>query len=197
MGLAASQARLLLLTARKSDLEFRAQQITNAEMVLAMQTEEVARKYSNALSNQCLKKIDKGTETNISAETIETLLAGTGLIGKQKVGDQWVEVTADKNYSAENLALMYQTGVFDFFTESGEQCGIGSNTQISIGYYQDDDAAAEAEYRRATSALQVKEKRLQMELQQVESQQKACETEMESVKKVIEKNIEKTFKVFS
>lgn len=34
MGLAASQARLLLLTARKSDLEYRAQQITNTEMVL-------------------------------------------------------------------------------------------------------------------------------------------------------------------
>ena len=43
MGLAASQARLLLLTARKSDLEYRAQQITNAEMILAMQTETVAR----------------------------------------------------------------------------------------------------------------------------------------------------------
>ena len=41
MGLAASQARLLLLTARKSDLEYRAQQITNTEMILAMQTEQM------------------------------------------------------------------------------------------------------------------------------------------------------------
>ena len=51
MGMAASQARLLTLTARKSDLEFRAQQITNSEMILAMQTEVAAKEYSNAMSN--------------------------------------------------------------------------------------------------------------------------------------------------
>ena len=65
MGLAASQARLLLLTARKSDLEFRAQQITNAEMILAMQTEEIARTYSNKLSNQTLRYIDQASQTEI------------------------------------------------------------------------------------------------------------------------------------
>ena len=54
MGLAASQARLLLLTARKSDLEYRAQCITNTEMILAMQTEAVARRYSERISNQAL-----------------------------------------------------------------------------------------------------------------------------------------------
>ena len=36
-----------------------------------------------------------------------------------------------------------------------------------------------------------------MDLQQIEAQQKACESEMDSVKKVMDKNIEKTFKVFS
>ena len=40
MGLAASQARLLLLTSRKSDLEYRAQQITNSIMILAQQNKQ-------------------------------------------------------------------------------------------------------------------------------------------------------------
>ena len=80
---------------------------------------------------------------------------------------------------------------------TGEVISLSANNGFTEAYYTDDDADAEAEYKRATAAIQVKEKRLQMELQQVESQQKACETEMESVKKVIEKNIEKTFKVFS
>ena len=52
MGMSASQARLLLLTARKSDLEYRAQQITNAEMILAMQTETVAREYSIKINDR-------------------------------------------------------------------------------------------------------------------------------------------------
>lgn len=55
MGMAASQARLLTLTARKSDLEFRAQQITNSEMILAMQTEVAAKEYSNASQIQNIK----------------------------------------------------------------------------------------------------------------------------------------------
>ena len=46
MGLAASQARALLLVARKSDIEYRMQCLTQRKMVLAMQTEQIARDYS-------------------------------------------------------------------------------------------------------------------------------------------------------
>ena len=66
-----------------------------------------------------------------------------------------------------------------------------------VGYDTSDDAEADAVYRQKTAALQVKEKRLQMELQQIEAQQKACESELDSVKKIMDKNIERTFKVFS
>ena len=80
MGLAASQARLLLLTARKSDLEFRAQQITNAEMILAMQTEEIARTYSNKLSNQTLRYIDQASQTEIEVTAANlSNLSATGM----------------------------------------------------------------------------------------------------------------------
>ena len=54
MGLAASQCRLLLLTARLSDTEFRAQMISARRMALATQTEQIARDYSEALNNRAL-----------------------------------------------------------------------------------------------------------------------------------------------
>ena len=54
MGLAASQARLLLLTARKTDLEYRAQMICQRKTMLAMQTEELATNYSRALNDRKL-----------------------------------------------------------------------------------------------------------------------------------------------
>lgn len=57
MGLAASQARLLVLTARKSDLEFRAQNITNRKLLLSAQTEQIAMDYSRALSNKQMRFI--------------------------------------------------------------------------------------------------------------------------------------------
>ena len=79
MGMAASQARLLTLTARKSDLEYRAQQITNSEMILAMQTEVAAKEYSNAMSNT---KYQVNTYTNDTAkETIWADMTAEQLFG--------------------------------------------------------------------------------------------------------------------
>lgn len=50
MGLASSQARLLLLTARKSDLEYRSQMISQRKILLAMETEQLATDYTRSLS---------------------------------------------------------------------------------------------------------------------------------------------------
>ena len=54
MGLAASQARLLSLTARIHDVEYQAQMIQSAKMQLALQEDEVYRKYNEALDEQTL-----------------------------------------------------------------------------------------------------------------------------------------------
>ena len=256
MGFAASQARLLLLTARKSDLEFRAQQITNAEMMLAMQTEEVAREYSAKLSNQTLKFIDQGDGSKMKELSASQLNAVSGLIlqeygGKDANGNpiwnDWKsnatttttttytgtdndgnpqtfteaeytqalnegkitaenftpktitsESKATNDYSAPQLLQGLQNGSLRIMDATGTvEVDAFNGTTFAVTYNTADDAAADAEYRTKTAALQVKEKRLQMDLQQVEAQQKACESEMDSVKKVMDKNIEKTFKVFS
>ncbi|MBR2068315.1 MAG: hypothetical protein IJ877_01005 [Candidatus Gastranaerophilales bacterium] len=55
MGLSASQGRMLLLTARKSDLEFRAQQISQRRLILSQQLEEIAMEYEEATSNRQMK----------------------------------------------------------------------------------------------------------------------------------------------
>lgn len=55
MGLASSQARMLLLTAQKSDLEYRAQMINQRKLNLGMRTQELAQKYSKAMSNRKLE----------------------------------------------------------------------------------------------------------------------------------------------
>ena len=54
MGLAASQARLLSLTARIHDVEYEAQQIQNAKLQLALQEDAVYQKYMDALDKQTL-----------------------------------------------------------------------------------------------------------------------------------------------
>lgn len=55
MGMAASQARLLTLTARLADNELRSQTINNAKMRLATQSSQASENYITALNNATLK----------------------------------------------------------------------------------------------------------------------------------------------
>ncbi|MCQ2957727.1 MAG: hypothetical protein MJ180_02370 [Candidatus Gastranaerophilales bacterium] len=55
MGLAASQARYLALTARKSDLEYQSQTINSRRIQLAYKTAEIAREYSEGMNNSRIK----------------------------------------------------------------------------------------------------------------------------------------------
>ena len=249
MGLAASQARLLLLTARKSDLEYRAQQITNSEMILAMQTEQVAREYSTKISDQPLYHIDAlstdQATVQVSAQwlkdqgykvmllegndpengfyewsstyTNNTEMVHKGLNGEASIPDSVyntlseeekkkydatpVEVTRtdrrSDNLTGYQILEAYNRGTLKIYTADGQDIDLNGNNSFTQSYYTDNDREAEAEYERKTASIQVKEKRLQNDLNQVETQQKACDTEIDSVKKVMEKNIERTFKVFS
>lgn len=218
MGLAASQARLLLLTARKSDLEYRAQQITNSLMILAQQTEEVAREYSVKISNQTVifQGIDKDqTTTKFSASTISSLSDVNGAyklkirIDTGKVdenGDpvyEWVDWDDKKfiDYKGYQILEGYNNGTMQivYTNQDGqeEKIDLNGNNGFVTTYYTDDDKEAEAEYNTKIASIQVKEKRLQNDLNQVQTQQKACDTEIDSVKKIMDKNIERTFKVFS
>ena len=49
MGMAASQARLLSLTNRLNDVEFKAQQLQAQKIALATQKDELYQRYSDAL----------------------------------------------------------------------------------------------------------------------------------------------------
>ena len=58
MGMAASQARLLTITARLADNELKSQSINNAKMRLATQSSQASEKYINAL-NQIFPMINR------------------------------------------------------------------------------------------------------------------------------------------
>ena len=50
MGMSASQARLLSITSRMNDIEYKSQQVANIKMRLASESEQVATDYTNALN---------------------------------------------------------------------------------------------------------------------------------------------------
>ena len=198
MGLAASQARLLLLTARKSDLELRAQQITNTEMILAMQTEKIAQEYSNKISNK-VTMMQTSTDMNDATYNQSVIMTYEELI-KAGYTLQYANGDAYDNEGNSTAWLQDQIQKGDIIILSattGEEVGITGSSNFYQTYYTEDDDAATAEYESKMDQIQTKEKKLQIDLNQIENQQKACDTEIDSVKKVIEKNIERTFKTFA
>ena len=94
MGMAASQARLLSITARIHDVEFQAQSIQHAKIQLATQSDQVYQKYLEALDDATL------TLTSIDADSgVKTTLPATfnNLCSKKKL------LAADgNNYALKN-----------------------------------------------------------------------------------------------
>ena len=77
MGMAASQARLLTLTARLHDVEFEAQTIQNAKLKLADTEDAIYQKYLDALdATQITGKIMNGIETSQVFATFDNLCGG-------------------------------------------------------------------------------------------------------------------------
>ena len=85
MGLAASQARLLSLTARIHDVEYQAQRIQAAKLQLATLEDEVYRKYNEALDATTLTFQD--TQGNRIAANFNNL-SGAGSINNNIAGNK-------------------------------------------------------------------------------------------------------------
>ena len=105
MGLAASQARILLLTAKNDSLELQAQLISNERLLLSQEQEGIANKYSDATSNtvyKCLVNdpLDKDNKTGSTTKvmTLESLAesysGGTGEKIYVKYGDKFIGASA-------------------------------------------------------------------------------------------------------
>ena len=71
----------------------------------------------------------------------------------------------------------------------GADTSISGDENITTTYDTSDDAAAQAKYDQKMARIQVKEKQLQIDLEQIKNQQKACDTEIDSIQKIIDKNI--------
>lgn len=95
MGLAASQARLLLLTAKNDALELAAQMVEQERLILAQEQETIAQEYSDKTTNQIYVARVTNADGSTSEETLtlDTLAKSLGVTG----GEGKAIVIADAN----------------------------------------------------------------------------------------------------
>ncbi len=243
MGLSASQARFLQLTARRSNVEYQAQQINFQRLQWSDKLEAASMKYQDATTNRTLTfAFNTGSEIqdvdvtytnyknymNQQLDGLSTsqqkyyLVSSTG--NKMVVGNEEdmetmitqsngkfssddfmivpdldnVEVFQDaiKNgtYYFATLEESAETGEDVFNIQGWESLGGGA---ISDELDKTDDTEAEAEYEQMQTKIQNIDKKLEMQLNQLETERSAIQTEIESISKVIDDNVESSFKTFS
>lgn len=247
MGLSASQARFLELTARKSNIEYQAQQINFERTQLATYLTNASLKYNEKMSNQKLIfSYNDGTGGNAvditynnyknymnqqmkglnsasqqlflisssgkkivvsNEQEIQDMMAKNMDGGKSKFKESDFIIAPDLD-DVDNFQQAIRDGVYFFGTYSkDEETGEArfstyswdtvQSGAIKETYDVSDDKVAEAEYNRIESEVQLKDKKLALELDRLESEREEIQTELEAVQKVIDDNVEAGFKVFS
>ena len=179
MGIAASQARYLYLTARQTNVEFEGQQINQARTNLANEQAGIFREM-----------------LDIEAPIVPTLYQITerinGWAGQTPPGPNVEDYAGetDPEYMADmSIWLAYVNGGEDVQAAYDEAMNVYNNEKL--------------EYERALDVMNAKsdeihqkDQVLELQLRQLDTEQETIVTELESVKKVIDKNIEIVFKTF-
>ena len=218
MGMSASQARLLSITARMNDVEYKSQQISNTKVRLADESEQVANEYTKALNKTKLTFNSYDKQGN----AVKYSLNSANLANITTVDENGTNVPRFKLIKADGS----QEGVPDVFSESQlyemlesgeymlqeytkktdadgtEQTGwfntsTSSNTQLAVESDSTELAKAEAEYNAKTLKINNKEKLLDNDLKALDTEHSALKTEQDSIKSLIKDNVDKTFNLFS
>ena len=205
MGMSASQARLLSITARMTDIEYKSQQISNTKIRLADESEQVAEDYTKALNKQKLTKTvwDTNTQQMTRVSLSPSNLASYDMALRAKDGSS-VDMTKMQGITASEMYDMIQSGEFYLVstTETDEndkpkQLSVDGTNTLAIESDSTDLAKAEAEYNAKTAKINTKEKLLDNDLKSLDTEHTALKTEMDSVKSLIKDNVDKTFNLFS
>lgn len=286
MGLSASQARFLQLTARRSDTEYQAQQINFERLQLANKLSDISQNYQDKTTNRKLtysfnngegtqqidltynnyknymnqqgdgitttqkkyflvsssgnkivvsskEDMEKIIEANYSPQKVEydsqydeNGVPIEGLKESTKKDEDGNDVTyyykefnkpsfeesdfliVEDLDKVDNFQNAIKEGIyffatwekdentqeFKFDTQSWEGLGGGAISDIVD---TTDDAAAEAEYDNEKTKVQSLDKKLELELDRLETERNALQTEIDAVSKVLKDNVEKTFNTFN
>ena len=107
MGMAASQARLLSITSRMNDVEFKSQSISNTKIRLADESEQVANAYTKALNKQKLTMTNYATGQAVVTNVTVNSLCQPGSPFKLKTRSEKIVVPSNVKKNFDNSAKLW------------------------------------------------------------------------------------------
>ena len=188
MGLAASQARLLLLTAKNDALELVAQQIENERLILAQEQELIAQEYTDATSDEIkIVRVNQPdgatTQESLTLESLAKSLQGKSIVIADADGTPLISARA--NHKDGDWEINYDIIVDSQFVFENKDIADEIETQ------KNNELAASKRadvYNVATAKLdKIKEKRDDLEKDDTkEAEYQKCVTAYNNLKAAIE-----------
>jgi len=227
MGMSASQGKLLMLTARTHDLEFKAQMLTQRRLSLASQSLEASQQYERATTNRefLFSTKDSGNAPRLTYSNVVNSYQDGGLGYRLKDADGYLIVDKMPDNIDPNSADLYKVianindpNVLEAGLRNGawfleqpirqteddssistrwEKISVAEVASIDDALKTSDDTVAGIKYSITKQQIESQDKALDIEQKALETEHKAVETERESIAKVIMKNVETSYKAFN
>jgi hypothetical protein len=212
MGLSSSQARLLTLTARMHQIEYKAAKVEAMKLQMANESREAYDEYLDALDKTKIQRKtiqSDGTATFVDVSSLQDLKDAGVYLYDMKAGkyvDTNGSITIDNEVitiNSESIANLINSGQFVLVTKNtdtptAEQfTSVSTNTNLQEVADEIDIRKAEAKYEANMRRIDAKDRKYDTDLAALDNERNAIKQEMETLKTVAKDNVERTFKLFS
>ena len=226
MGISSNQARFLILTGRKCDIEYRMQNICQRRLAIANETQRASQMYNDAMSNRKLfinemsagsqfGGLTQGDDLSTVAELTATSLNENGywivdtdepenyqLFQNINGGTDDNEAHLEEYLRSGRYKLVREADVYtqnptNFDGKNYEFVDWRNVPIISDALDTSDDAEAQTNYDRTIRDLNEQDKILEMEMQKLDTEYTAVNAERDSLTKILDTNVRGSFKYFS
>lgn len=201
MGLAATQTRFLSLTAKKSNIEYQGQQINQQRMTLSNKS---AAAYSQMLSLSVPTPPSTSDFINVQYQFTDAngVTYQTTSVTDSEITATNMSNNEVKTFNVTELKTDDKTGRYTSFN------GMAFSVVETVDYDAYEDAYNQYTYEQylyeqemeninaQTAVIQQQDKTLELQLNQLDTEQNAIKTELEALDKIIGDNVEGSFKTF-
>ncbi|MCR5265651.1 MAG: hypothetical protein K6E29_03550 [Cyanobacteria bacterium RUI128] len=200
MGLSSSQARLLNLTARMHQIEYKAAKLEAEKLQMANESRRVYDTYLAALDATKIQVRGINTDGSVKWDDATTaLLNGVHLTLVAPDGDYPDPSTFTLN--ATTLANLLNAGYYlsdgNPYSDTAGNTSVATNPNLQEVSDETNLKKAEAQYEADMKKIDMKDRHFDTQLAALDAERNAIKSEMETLKTVAKDNVERTFKLFS
>ena len=216
MGLSSSQARLLNLTARMHQIEYKAARLEAMKLQMANESTRVYEEYLDALDKTKIQRksiVADGSNTYVDVTSLADLATAGIYLCKVNTNGSYTVIASNATsvttndgtsvtISRDSITNLINSGEFVLSTvatspDGDDLTSVSTNTNLQEVTDEVNLKKAEAKYEADMKRIDLKDRKYDTDLAALDTERNAIKQEMDTLKTVAKENVERTFKLFS